>query len=186
MTVRAIAAAAILLCMAQNASAQLALAPAPANVLRAGTSVPLRTVEGLTTEGKNLKVGYRFNLETAEAVSVNGQVVIPPGSRAIGEITSVRNKGMWGKSGGITARLISLKVGDRTIRISGTMDDKGKTGTVGVVAAAVVIPVVGFFVTGTSANIPAGSYATGFIEEDIPLVPGSAEAVQPLVVPPKN
>jgi hypothetical protein len=36
-----------------------------------------------------------------------------------------------------------------------------------VVAAIVFVPVVGFFVTGTSANIPAGSGVKAFLDEDL-------------------
>ena len=157
--------------------------PSATGVLRAGTSVPLRTVTGLTTEGKHLKVGQRFELETTEAVTVNGQTVIPVGSRAMGEVTTVRNKGMWGKSGGITARLLYVRAGDRQLRLSGSMDDKGTTGTAGVVGAAVILPVVGFFVTGTSAKIPIGTQATGYLEEDVPVAFAAATAPAPLVVP---
>lgn len=162
-------------------------APAQAMMLRAGTSVPLRTLTAITTDGKKLKVGQRFDLETTEAVSVNGQVVIPAGSHAVGEITDVRNKGMWGKSGRIGARLIYVEANGRRLRLSGSMDDKGVTGTGGVVAAAVLIPVAGFFVTGTSAAIPAGSNTTGFLEEDVPVAFASAPApmvVQPAVTAP--
>ena len=91
-----------------------------------------------------------------------------------GEITQVRNKGMWGKSGGITARLLYVSVDGRQLRLSGTLDDKGTTGTAGVVAAVAFIPVGGFFVTGTSAKIAAGSNVTGFLEEDLPVVIQSA------------
>ena len=139
----------------------VAAAPGAA-VLRAGTSVPLRTITSLTTEGKKLAVGYRFELETVEPVKVNGAVVIPAGSRAMGEVTQVRNKGMWGKSGGISARLLYVSVDGHQLRLSGSMDDKGVTGTAGVVAAVVFVPVVGFFVTGTSAKIPIGSNVTGY------------------------
>lgn len=147
----------------------IALGAPQTSVLRAGTSVPLKTLVGLTTEGKKLKVGHRFELEVAEAVSVDGQVVIPVGSPAVGEVTSVRNKGMWGKSGHIETRMLYVRANGRQIRLSGSIDDKGVTGTAGVVAAAVLVPVVGFFVTGTSAQIPAGSNITGFVQEDVPV-----------------
>ena len=62
--------------------------------LRAGTSVPLKMSEPLTTLGKKLKVGQRFQLETAENVMIDGNVVIPAGSPATGEVTEVRNNGM--------------------------------------------------------------------------------------------
>ncbi|AJP73403.1 hypothetical protein [Sphingomonas hengshuiensis] len=140
-----------------------------AAILRAGTSVPLRTLTELTTEGKKLKVGYRFNLEVSEPVTVNNKIVIPVGSPAMGEVVSVRNKGMWGKSGKIEVRILYVRANDLQIRLSGSMDDKGVTGTAGVVGAAVLLPVAGFFLTGTSARIPAGSNMTGFVEEDVPI-----------------
>ena len=67
-----------------------------ANVLRAGTAVQLRMSEELSTKKKKLRVGQRFQLEVADAVTLNGQTVIPVGSPATGEVTDVRNKGMWG------------------------------------------------------------------------------------------
>lgn len=154
-----------------------------AAVLRAGTSVPLRMAEALTTNGKKLKVGQRFQLETAEPVTVNGMIVIPAGSPATGEVTEVRNKGMWGKSGRINARVLFVRANGRQIRMSGQLDDKGTTGTAGVVGAAVLIPVAGFFLTGTSANIPLGAPATGFIDEDVP-VSFAGGAPAPMLVAP--
>ncbi len=67
-------------------------APAPASVLRAGTEVPLLLREELTTKEKKLRVGQRVQMEVGSNVSVNGIVVIPAGTPAIGEITEVRNK----------------------------------------------------------------------------------------------
>lgn len=150
-------------------------------VLRSGTSVPLRTLTELTTEGKRLRVGHRFELEVSEPVSVNGAVVIPVGATAVGEVTHVRNKGMWGRSGGIEARLLYVRTAGGNIRLSGQMDDRGVTGTAGVVGAVALAPVVGFFVTGTSARIPAGTDVVAFVEEDVPV--SFAAQVQPLVVP---
>lgn len=157
------------------------IAPAGQAMLRVGTPVPLRMAEGLTTEGKKLRVGQRFRLETAEPVVVEGQVVIPVGSPAMGEVTEVRNKGMWGKSGRINGRVLYVQANGRQIRMSGQLDDKGRTGTAGVVASIAVIPVAGFFVTGTSARIPMGGAVSGFIDEDVPLAFVSS-ATMPMVV----
>ena len=184
--------ASALLIVAPSASAQTAtMLPAAAvpiapvatgmAVLRTGTEVPLRTSEELTTKGKKLKVGQRIRLETAEAVLVNGVVVIPAGSPAMGEITEVRNKGMWGKSGKLNARVLYVTVNGRQIRLSGAFDDKGTTGTAGVVGAAVLIPVAGFFLTGTSATVPMGTPVKGFVDEDVQLAMAAA-APMPLPV----
>jgi len=145
------------------------------NILRAGAEIPLLMREELTTKKKKLRVGQRFQMEVASAVIVNGVTVIPAGTPATGEVTEVRNKGMWGKSGYIGARVVSLRLGDRHIRLTGTFDDKGVTGTGGVVAAVALIPVAGFFTTGTSAFIASGSGVKAFLDEDIVFRPVAAQ-----------
>jgi hypothetical protein len=153
------------------------------SVLRVGTEVALKMSEELTTNGKKLRVGQRFRMEVAEPVMVGGNVVIPPGSPATGEVTEVRNKGMWGKSGAINARVLYVQVNGRQIRLSGSLDDKGKTGTAGVVAAVALLPVAGFFTTGTSAVIPIGAPVKAFIDEDVPVSFASGSEPTPLTVP---
>ena len=179
------------LLLTTGAQAQVSPAPAQAmtvapvadNVLRTGTEVQLKLSEPLSTKGKKLRVGQHFQLSVMEAVSVGGNIVIPVGSPAVGEITEVRNKGMWGKSGHLTASLLHVSVNGRQIRLNGTFDDKGVTGTAGVVAAVAFVPVVGFFTTGTSAQIDAGTQIKGFVGEDVPLVFAAAQSVKPLEVP---
>jgi hypothetical protein len=142
-------------------------------ILRAGTPISLKMSETITTKGKKLQAGYLAHLEVMDAVMVDGVVVIPAGSPAIAEITDVRNKGMWGKSGHINARLLYVTVGNRKVRLRGVFDDKGVTGTAGVVAAIAFVPIAGFFTTGTSATLPLGAGVSGFVDEDVPLVPTS-------------
>lgn len=146
-------------------------APTTSNaVLRTGTVVPLRLSEELTTKGKKLRVGQRFRMETSEPVVVQGATVIPVGSPAVGEITDVRNKGMWGKSGHLGARILYVTVNGRQVRLSGAFDDKGKAGGVGAAAvSALVFLPAGFFMTGTSALVPAGTIVKGFVDEDVTL-----------------
>jgi hypothetical protein len=154
-----------------------------APALRAGTEIPVRTRTELTTEHKALRVGQRFEVETSEAISLNGQLVLPVGTTGIGEVTMVRNKGMWGKSGHFGVRLLYLRVGDREIKLTGTIDDKGTAGGVGAVAvSALVFLPAGFFMTGTSARLPAGTIINGFLDEDLPVVFAQGSAPAPLVV----
>ena len=173
-----------------TAAPTAALAPTPATppivlaagttgnpgVLRAGTPIALKMAESITTKGKKLEAGYLAHLEVMDAVMVNGVTVIPAGSPAIAEITDVRNKGMWGKSGKINARLLYVTVGDRKIRLRGVFDDKGVTGTAGVVAAIAFVPIAGFFTTGTSASLPLGVGVNGFVDEDVTLIAAGAPA----------
>lgn len=151
-------------------------------MLRVGTEVPLRLLEELTTGGKKLRVGQRFRLETSAPVMVNGVVAIPAGSPAVGEITDVRNKGMWGKSGKLNARVLHVTVNGRQIRLTGGFDDKGVAGGIGAVAvSAIIFAPAGFFMTGTSAKVPVGAAVKGFVDEDVPLNI-AASAPQPLMV----
>ena len=180
-----------LLLAPMSLSAQTILAPAPAPiaapattnaVLRTGTEVPLRLSEELTTQGKKLRVGHRFRLETAAPVIVQGVTVIPVGSPAVGEVTDVRNKGMWGKSGKLNARVLYVTVNGRQIRLTGAFDDKGVAGGVGAVAvSAIVFLPAGFFMTGTSAKVPMGTSVKAFVDEDVMLSLPNA-AAQPLSV----
>jgi hypothetical protein len=170
-----------------SASSPLPVAPPVAGnaVLRTGTAIPLRLEEELTTKGKQLRVGQRFHLTTSEPVLLNGVNVIPVGTPAEGEITDVRNKGMWGKSGHLAARILYMTVAGRQIRLSGTFDDKGSAGGVGAVAvSAFVFLPAGFFMTGTSAKVPAGTVVKSFLDEDVPVaMPAAAPGPLPVPVP---
>lgn len=136
--------------------------------LRTGTPVTLRLLEALTTKEKASKLNDRIRMEVSEAVMINGVVVIPVGSPAVGEITDIRYKGMWGKSGRIVGRALTVNANGRTIRLSGTFDSRGGSGTVGAVAvSAVVFAPAGFFMTGKSANLPVGTTVRAFVDEDV-------------------
>jgi hypothetical protein len=148
--------------------------PAPSQVNR-GTQFPVRLLRELTTKGKALNVGDRFDLETVDPIRLGEVTVFPAGTRVVGEITSVKNKGMWGKSGKFQARLLFLRFGSRDFRVTGQFDDKGKGGGwgAGLTSAVVFLP-AGFFMTGTSASVPAGAIITAELNEDVPVVVAAA------------
>lgn len=156
-------------------SQSVAIVPqhAAGNVLRSGAPVPVVLSEALTTKGKRLKVGQLVQLEVAQDVLLNGQVVIPARSPVEGVLTEVRNKGMWGKSGAIRLHIRSVSINGVNIRLKGDMDSRGQTGTAGVVGALVVLPVAGFFVTGTSAEMPLNMPGRAFLDQDIALAPAA-------------
>ncbi|MCW2399673.1 hypothetical protein [Sphingobium sp. B2D3C] len=190
MKVHAVVASSILVAMpaiAQDiapASQAVLIAPVAENVMRAGTEIPLQMREELTTKKKKLRVGQRFQMEVASSVTMNGVTVIPGGTPVVGEVTEVRNKGMWGKSGYIGARVVSMRLGDRHVRLTGTFDDKGVTGTAGVIGAVALVPLAGFFTTGTSAYIPMGSSVKAFLDEDLAFVtPHTQPAAAPVTQP---
>lgn len=158
---------------AQQAPLVIEQAPQPlaaGEVLKQGTPIHLATDAEMSSQDN--RVGDRIDLRVLDAVSLNGRTVIPIGTRGVGEITLVRKKGMWGKSGRLEFRPLYLVLGDRQVPIStrSTTKEKGETGTAGVVASIVVMPLAGFFVTGTSARIPRGSTVEAELSEDLPVV----------------
>lgn len=147
-------------------------------VLPVGTLVTLRVTEELTTANKALRPGQRFLMEVAEPVQLNGQLVIAAGTPAVGEVTSVRKKGMWGKSAAITARALFVQVNGRRIDLSGQIDETGATGTIAVLRAVILFPPAGFLTTGTSAVIPTKTLVKAFITEDVPIAMAKASSTE--------
>jgi hypothetical protein len=128
------------------ATTVLAATPAlaqEAGSLRAGTPIELRTVDALDSGNH---AGTRFQLEVANPVMKDGKILIPAGSPAIGEIVTVRDRDEPGRTSRIVARLVSVKVAGRTVRLAGGLDDTG-TSLVGV--------------------IPTGTSARGFVDENV-------------------
>ena len=157
---------------------------ATGSTLKQGTEIRLETVTELSSNRS--RVGDRIDLEVKDAVRLNGQTVIPAGTRAVGEITRRKDNGMWGKAGKLEFKPLYIKMGDRQIGLSATNStaDKGKAGTAGVVAAVVFLPVAGFFVKGTSAKIPARTAVTAYVDEDVPVAFAPAAAASaPIVAP---
>lgn len=153
------------------------------------TGAEVRMVTRTELSSRTTLLGDRFELEVTDDVAVNGMVMIPRGSVATGEVTRVRKKGGWGRSGILETRLVSVRVGDRQIRLQGAAGDRGRAGTAAVVGAVllsplIVAPFVGFFVTGTSAVVPAQTVTVGYTDEDVPLefavAPGSIPAAPPV------
>lgn len=191
-----VSAACIMLLASTAAAAQVQPQPQEALVakveaatgasLKQGTEIRLETVGELSSNRS--RVGDRIDLEVRDAVRLDGQTVIPAGTRAIGEITRRKDSGMWGKAGKLEFKPLYIKMGDRQIGLSATdsTKDKGKAGTAGVVAAVVFLPVAGFFVKGTSAKIPARTGVTAYLDEEVPVMfAPAAPAATPaaLVVP---
>lgn len=78
--------------------------------------------------------------------------------------------------------LNDVRVNGRQIRLTGQFDDKGVTGTAAVVGAVALVPLAGFFMTGTSARIPMGSPVKAFVDEDV-VIASSTPTAPALVVP---
>lgn len=159
------------LTLALPASAQRppveSMAPAGTPVLRAGTRVPMRTTQALSS--KTARQGERFSLEVTEPVLVDGLVVIPKGATGVGEVRRVVEKGVFGKSGKLEVQVLFVEVAGSRIRLDGRARDKGSSGVAPVAIAMPLIGISSAFISGTSARIPAGAPLDGFVYQDLPL-----------------
>lgn len=131
-----------------------------------GTPLMLRTRTQVST--KDNKPGDRVYLEVAESVSFRGQVVIPIGSPVFAEVSRVQRNGHVGKKGKLEIRLLQAQTPYGPVRLTGTSYDEGKSGTVlSIATMALVSGVGGFFIHGTSAEIPAGAPVQAYLAEDL-------------------
>jgi len=144
-------------------AALLALAPACATpvTLVLGTEVKLATTEPLSSKS-NVK-GDLVPLRVTEDVLVDGKIVIPAGTAAVGQIVDARAKGAMGMNGRLVLRPLYLQINGRTVRLTGVEQEKGSV-SAGAVIGMVTLGTAAF--TGRSASIPIGTPVTAAVEKD--------------------
>jgi hypothetical protein len=167
----ALVAGALLFVAFEPAAAQPAVMAAPAlssgPVLRAGTEIGMTLLEPLSS--RTARQGQRFALEVTNDVSVDGLLVIPRGTRGVGEVDTVIEKGMLGKSGRLAIRPLFVEIGGARILLEGSARGKGDSGLGPVVLAAPLIGLSAAMFSGRSAVIPAGTPIVGRVSRDLPL-----------------
>jgi hypothetical protein len=143
----------------------LAVALAAALTVPAGATVPLETVAELSS--KTSRKGDPVTLRTTADLIIGGEIVVPKGSPAMGEIGDMRPKGALGQRGKLSLRPLYVTHKGQTIRLTGA------AGTTGTVEAGAIIGIViltpGF--TGKSATIPAGTALSASVLRDTALTP---------------
>lgn len=164
-------------------AAPVVAAPAPINihhdpnVLPANTEVLLRMNEDLS--GKSAEVGTTFYMTVAQDVIHNNMIVIPRGTRGMGEVTWETDKGAFGKSGKMEVEIKYIELGGRRIPVHGKFRQEGEGNTVATIATAVMVGVFSAFVTGKSALIPKGRELAVHTVDPLPFT--SASAAPPTV-----
>lgn len=172
-----------------------ALAPAPAptpmvvgttlvagqSTLPANAEVLLSMNEEITS--KKNRQGDTFAMTVVHDVSQNGTVIIPRGSRAMGEITWLTGKGAFGKSGKMNVELRYVEVGGRRIPIQGSYRQEGEGNTAATVGAIIAVGVFSAFVTGRTAIIPQGRELMAHTKEDLPFVMAAGAPAAPTTAP---
>ena len=143
-----------------NQSDQTA-ATKPQLVLPANTEIVLRMSDDLTSKGGKIDAGHMFRLTVAYDIRVQGTIVIPSGTPAVGEVTKRTGKGVFGKSGKMEVELRHVDLNGRRIPVTGKFRQEGEGNTLAAVGAIFLTAPL-LFVTGKSAVIPRGRELTGY------------------------
>ena len=123
----------------------------------------------ISTKGKRWTEGDNFDLTVTHNVMLGNYVIIPKGSRGVGRISWLTNKGAFGKSGKMEIDLEYVEVGGRRIPLSGHYRQEGEGNTVATVGTVIAVGVFAGFVTGKSGTIPAGRELVAHTKEDLPV-----------------
>jgi hypothetical protein len=142
-------------------------AEAPETALPANTELTLRVNDEVSSSAA--QEGDTFALSVVHDVVMNGYVVIPAGSRAVGEVTWKTGKGAFGKSGKLAVELRYVEVGGRRLPIEGKFRQEGEGNTVATVAGVIAVGVFAGFITGKTAVIPRGRELTAHTKEALPV-----------------
>lgn len=168
---------------AQQTDSELPVPVAPlrsvgAQTVPLGTSVILEFIDPVNS--RSSKVGEKVRLSVAQALEWNGQVVIPEGAPAIGEIIHIAKARAGGKAGELIIAARYIEWGNRQIPLKGFRF--GAVGDSRVVESFVLSTVVaaplGFLVAGGEVEVKPGTRGHAKLKEDIPVASsGNAEQI---------
>jgi len=154
-------------------------------VLTDGTSVPLKITETISSAEAN--DGDRISFEVVDDVDLDGHIVIPKGSVAMGTVVNAHHKRRMGRAGKLDIALQYVSTADgQKIRLRGSKEAKGGNHagaiTGGIVATSIVFfPAAPLFLMmkGHDITIDQGTPVNAFVDGDTRVeVPSRAEAVR--------
>jgi hypothetical protein len=153
----------------EPASADRAAAPAAGLLLPAGTRIDLVTRDPVST--KRNEKGDLLYLKVATPVIVDGVVAIPAGTIVVAQLTRAEKRGAFGRSGKLDVQLLYAELPGGPLRVSGTLEARGKKDAGDGAATAAAFLVLPFLSTGRSAEIPAGSEVSARLDRDLRVDP---------------
>ncbi len=140
-------------------------------VLPADTEIHLRLLEPVASNTH--KHGDRFKLEVAEAVQVDGDVVIPAGAACVGEVVHGAKAGFGGRAGELILASRLVRVGDQEVKLRSFSAGNG-TERINL-AMGLSFVLVGLFVQGNNIMVPPGTdvFARIAADSELPVLPPS-------------
>ena len=160
--------------------------PPQPHTLMDGTPVKLRLSE--TMSSASAKTGQEVPFEVVEDVTVDGVVVLPKGSTAIGTVTDCNSKKSMGRAGKLDISISYARLADQEkVALRAMQDNKGG-GHVGAMTGAIVATSIVFFpaaplflfIHGKDITLPQGTEITAFVEGDMHLDMAKFAAAPPM------
>ena len=142
--------------------------PAPTTrLLPADTEIHLRLLEPVASNTH--AHGDRFKLAVAQAVVVDGAVVIPAGAECVGEVVHAGKAGFGGKGGELILASRFVRVGDREVKLRSFTASNGSDRVNLALGLSPVL--VGLFVQGKNILVPEGTdvYAKIAADSELPV-----------------
>lgn len=139
----------------------------------AGTDVLLETLQPLSSA--TLKRGDKFGLRLAQALSVDGTLLLPAGTTGVGEVIHAERSRSGGKPGELLLAARYLEADGRQIPLrsfrvgSAGVDKSGQ-----VIGLAIAVGVFAMFIRGGEIQIPPYTQAQARIAQDVDLTPAAA------------
>src|SRR5690606_9165528 len=159
-------------------------APAEPRVVPAGSILVLQVDEAVTS--KTAQQGDKFAITLAKPVTLDDEILVPAGTKGVGEVISAAHGGAFGKAGELVVAARYLQLDDQRIPLKAfKVGGSGSSGTDAALATAMLagLPgiVFGATIKGGEMELPAGLVATAKLAADLPASP-KAPAALPIPV----
>lgn len=142
----------------------------------AGTTLAFEMVDSLSS--KTSQRGDRFSLRLVEPLVMDGQLLIPAGTLAVGEVVHADRARAGGQAGELILAARYLDWDGRQLPLKSFRAGVGRSRTDAAVGVMVAAGVAGFLVRGGQLEIAAGSPISATLREavELPVLPMPAAA----------
>lgn len=133
----------------------------------AGTELMFEMVESLSS--KTNQRGDRFTLRLAEPLMLDGQLLIPAGTLAVGDVVHADRARAGGQAGELVLAARYLDWDGRQLPLKALRAGVGRNRTDAAVGVMVAAGFAGFLVRGGQMEVPAGSPISATLREAVEL-----------------
>lgn len=128
-----------------------------------GTEIKLQVFEKVSSASAT--EGQRFDLVLDEDICVEGEIVIPKGTKALGTVVHAQRKGMMGKAGELSIQVNYVLFNDQRIPLRATQGREGKDKMGTTVALTLLFGPIGLLKRGHDVEVLPGVVFPAVIDQ---------------------